>query len=100
KAEDVRSYGFQEMGIVATCGSKETKMHLVDPRIVRFGPVARFSPAPRDLWELASHVIDRAFPHRTPWYGGSEADDREMQAVGARLLPELSAGQYDQGLRQ
>ncbi|HSR09791.1 MAG TPA: energy transducer TonB [Bryobacteraceae bacterium] len=90
----------QEMGIVARCGPRQSSLRLIDPRIVWAVPAAGFSAASRDLWELGSRVIDRAFPNRTPWNGGSAADDFAMQEVGARMIPELAKGKYDQGLRQ
>jgi len=88
------------MAIVAQCATKQSKLRLIDPRIVEPVPAGRFSVAPRDLWGLTNHVIDRAFPHRTPWDAGSAADDFGMQEVGARVIPELAMGKYDQGLRQ
>jgi TonB family protein len=90
----------QERGIVARCGPRQSSLRLIDPRIVWAVPAAGFSTASRDLWEVGSRVIDRAFPNRTPWNGGSAADDFAMQEVGARMIPELAKGKYDQGLRQ
>lgn len=90
----------QEMGIVAQCGPKQSKLRLIDPRIVEPVPAGRFSTAPGDLWELARRVVDRAFPNKTPWDGGSPADDLEMQELGAQVIPELASGRYDGGLRQ
>jgi TonB family protein len=100
RGEGVSAFEPQEMGIVAQCGPKRSSLRLIDPRIVEPVPAGRFSAAPRDLWELENRVIDRAFPHRTPWDGGSPADDFGMQDVGERLIQELAAGRYDRGLRQ
>ena len=90
----------QEMGIVAQCGAKRSNLRLIDPRIVQPFIAGQFSTGLRDLWELRSRVIDRAFPNRAPWDAGSAADDFRRQEVGARVIPELVKGKYDQGLRQ
>jgi TonB family protein len=95
RGEGVSAFEPQEMGIVAQCGTKQSNLRLIDPRIVESVPAD-----PRDLWELASRVIDRAFPNKTPWDRVSAADDLGMQEVGARVIPELATGRYDQGLRQ
>jgi TonB family protein len=87
----------QEMGIVARCGSRLTKLRLINPSKAQ--PAPTFSTPSRDLWKLANHVIDLAFANKTLREANSEADDREMQEAGAKLLPELSTGRYDLGLR-
>lgn len=90
----------QEMAIVAQCGPKRSSLRLIDPLIVQPSIAGQFSTGLRDLWELRSRVIDRAFPNRTAWDAESAANDFGMQEVGARLIPELAKGKYDQGLRQ
>jgi len=92
RGEGVSAFEPQEMGMVARCGAKQIKLRLIDPRIVK--------SAPRDLWELANRVIDRAYPHRVPWHEEPQSEDHEAQELGARLMPELSSGRYDPGLRQ
>ena len=100
RGEDGSPFEPQEMAIVAQCGPKRSSLRLIEPRIVQPSMAGRFSTGLRDLWELRSRVIDRAFPNRTPWDAGSTADDFGMQEVGARLIPELAKGKYDRGLRQ
>jgi TonB family protein len=100
RGEGVGPFEPQEKGMVAQCGPKRSNLRLIDPRIVEPVPAGQFSVAPRDLWELENRVIDRAFPHRTPWDGGSPADDLAMQEAGERVVQELAAGRYDQALRQ
>lgn len=100
RGEGASPFEPQEMGIVAQCGSRRNNLRLIDSRIEEPLMAGPFSTGLRDLWELRSRVIERAFPNRTPWEAGSAADDFGIQEVGARFIPELAKGKYDQGLRQ
>jgi TonB family protein len=92
RGQGISAFEPQEMGMVARCGPKQIKLRLIDPRIVK--------SAPRNLWELANRVTIRAFLGRIPWNDASEAADLAMQIAGAQIIPEISSGRYDPGLRQ
>jgi hypothetical protein len=82
--------------IVARCGNKQRLFELPDQSTLRFDGLSLADTHLTAFWNLAATVEARTFgddfslAHLTP------VQDRDAQALGAKLVPEIKSGKYDQ----
>lgn len=85
-------------GIVVQCGADERLLQLPSPEEIANPNVLKSSsPKIAALWDLTSDITSRAFGSGSSFYHVSQSRDREYQALGETLVPELRAGKYDLG---
>jgi hypothetical protein len=82
--------------IVARCGQKQRLFELPDQATLRFDGLSLADSHLAAFWNLAATVEARTFgddfslSHLTP------EQDRDAQALGAKLVDEIKSGKYDQ----
>jgi hypothetical protein len=82
--------------IVARCGQKQRLFELPDQATLRFDGLSLADSHLAAFWNLAATVEARTFgddfslAHLTP------EQDRDAQALGARLVSEIKSGKYDE----
>jgi hypothetical protein len=82
--------------IVARCGTLQRVFELPDKDSLRFDALTLADSRLAAFWDLAAVVEARTFgddfslAHLTP------EQDRDAQALGAKLVPEIKSGKYDQ----
>ncbi len=82
--------------IVARCGQKQRLFELPDQATLRFDGLSLADSHLAAFWNLAATVEARTFgddfslAHLTP------EQDRDAQALGAKLVDEIKSGKYDQ----
>lgn len=86
-------------GVVARCGASAISFSLPMEQKVDMKGLRRVHPEMTRLWDLPSRITDKAFGPKDIFHGRTEADDLILQRAGDRMVPELTAGRYDAGLR-
>jgi len=82
--------------IVARCGNKQKIFELPDQESLRFDALTLADSRLAAFWELAATVEGRAFGNDFSLAKLTPEQDREAQSLGARLVPEIKSGKYDQ----
>ena len=82
--------------IVARCGPKQRIFELPDKDSLRFDALQRADSRLATFWDLAAVVEARTFGDDFSLAKLTPEQDRDAQAVGAKLVPEIKSGKYDQ----
>jgi hypothetical protein len=82
--------------IVAHCGTRQRIFELPDKDTLRFEALTLADAHLAALWELAAVVEARTFGDNFSLAKLSPEQDRDAQALGAKLVPEIKSGKYDQ----
>jgi hypothetical protein len=82
--------------IVARCGTKQRIFELPDKDSLRFDALNLADSHLAAFWELAAVVEARTFGDDFSLAKLTPAQDREAQSLGAKLVPEIKSGKYDQ----
>ena len=86
-------------GIVARCGSSPVTLSLPMSQRVDLDKMKRDRPDVAGLWDLASRITAPLFGEKDIFHDRTEQDDLALQQAGKELLPELTSGKYDPGLK-
>ncbi len=82
--------------IVARCGTKQRVFELPDESSLRFEALTLADSRLAAFWNLAATVESRTFGDDFSLAQLTPEQDREAQAVGAKAIPDIKAGKYDQ----
>jgi hypothetical protein len=82
--------------IVARCGTKQRVFELPDKDSLRFNALHLADSRLAAFWDLAAVVEARTFGDDFSLAKLTPEQDREAQALGAKLVPEIKSGKYDQ----
>ena len=82
--------------IVARCGTKQRIFELPDKDSLRFDALSLADSRLSAFWNLAGVVEARIFGDDFSLARLTLEQDREAQALGAKLVPEIKSGKYDQ----
>src|SRR5271167_4290300 len=82
--------------IVARCGTKQRIFELPDESSLRFDALRLADSRLSAFWDLAAVVEARTFGDDFSLAQLTPEQDREAQALGATLVPEIKSGKYDQ----
>lgn len=77
----------------------EVVLKLPDADSATLDRVASDHPEMRVLWDLMGNVARLAFGDQNPFGNPGDREDRAFQEFGRKLIPEISAGRYDKGLK-
>lgn len=83
--------------VVATCGSRQRILSFPYTIEVDINKLHRQHPRVYALWNLNSHVRDRAFGKNFWLENVPAADEKKYEDLGTALLPDLRSGKYDAG---
>jgi hypothetical protein len=82
--------------IVARCGTKQRIFELPDKDSLRFDALNLADSRLAAFWDLAAVVEARTFGEDFSLAKLTPEQDREAQSLGAKLVPEIKSGKYDQ----
>ncbi|MGA7841593.1 MAG: hypothetical protein WCA34_11775 [Candidatus Acidiferrales bacterium] len=82
--------------IVAHCGTKQRVFELPDKESLRFDAITLADTHLAAFWDLAAVVEDHTFGDDFSLAKLTPEQDRDAQALGAKLVPEIKSGKYDQ----
>jgi hypothetical protein len=82
--------------IVAHCGTRQRVFELPDKDSLRFEALTLADTHLAAFWDLAAVVEGRSFGEDFSLAKLTPEQDREAQALGAKLVPEIKSGKYDQ----
>jgi hypothetical protein len=82
--------------IVARCGTKQSVFELPDKESLRFEALTLADSHLSAFWDLAAVVEAHTFGDDFSLAKLTPEQDREAQALGAKLVPEIKSGKYDQ----
>ena len=82
--------------IVARCGTKQRVFELPDEDSLRFDALKLADARLAAFWDLAAVVEGRSFGDDFSLARLTPEQDRDAQALGAKLVPEIKSGKYDQ----
>jgi hypothetical protein len=82
--------------IVARCGTKQRVFELPDEDSLRFDALKLADSRLAAFWDLAAVVEARTFGDDFSLAKLTPEQDRDAQALGAKLVPEIKSGTYDQ----
>lgn len=82
--------------IVARCGNKQRIFELPDQATLRFDALTLADNHLSAFWNLAATVESRTFGDDFSLAQLTPGQDRDAQALGAKLVPEIKSGKYDQ----
>jgi hypothetical protein len=82
--------------IVARCGTKQRVFELPDESSLRFEALILADSRLAAFWNLAATVESRTFGDDFSLAQLTPGQDRDAQALGAKLAPEIKSGKYDQ----
>ncbi|MFZ3217269.1 MAG: hypothetical protein WA192_14525 [Candidatus Acidiferrales bacterium] len=83
--------------VVARCNGRLRMFELPDQESLRFEAIGLADPRLATFWELAAVMEGRAFGYDFSLAKVTPAQDRELQALGAKVVAEIKSGRYDQG---
>lgn len=84
--------------MVARCGTEERVFNFPYSIKVDYKKLKRSHPRVADLWDVCYRIPERAFPGGTSMMNDRRPDvQRALEALGDRLLPELTSGKYRTG---
>jgi hypothetical protein len=87
---------FASQTIVARCGDKQRLFELPDQATLRFDGLSLADTHLAALWNLAATVEARTFGDDFSLARLTPEQDRDAQTLGAKLVPEIKSGKYDQ----
>lgn len=82
--------------IVARCGAKQRVFELPDESTLRFDALTLADSHLAAFWNLAATIEARTFGDDFSLAQLTPDQDREAQSLGAKLVPEIQSGKYDQ----
>jgi len=82
--------------IVAHCGTKQRVFELPDKDSLRFDALTLADTHLAAIWDLAAVVEGHTFGEDFSLAKLTPEQDRDAQALGAKLVPEIKSGRYDQ----
>jgi hypothetical protein len=82
--------------IVARCGQKQRLFELPDQATLRFDGLSLADTHLAAFWNLAATVEARTFGDDFSLARLTPEQDRDAQALAAKLVPEIKSGKYDQ----
>jgi hypothetical protein len=82
--------------IVARCGAKQRLFELPDESTLRFEALTLADSRLAAFWNLAATVESRTFGDAFSLAQLTPEQDRAAQALGAKQIPEIKSGKYDQ----
>jgi hypothetical protein len=82
--------------IVARCGAKQRLFELPDQATLRFEALTLADTHLAAFWNLAATIEARTFGDDFSLAELTPEQDRDAQALGAKLVPEIRAGKYDE----
>jgi hypothetical protein len=82
--------------IVAHCGAKQRIFELPDESSLRFDALTLADSHLAAFWNLAATIEARTFGDDFSLAQLTPDQDRDAQALGAKLVPEIKSGKYDQ----
>ncbi|MFZ1972046.1 MAG: TonB family protein [Candidatus Acidiferrales bacterium] len=80
--------------IVAKCGATQKEFDFPYPAEVDQKILHRSNPGVADLWDMNYRVFRRAFGKNFSFTQPTEEQEKEMERLGAELVPELISGKY------
>jgi hypothetical protein len=80
--------------IVAECGTKEKVFDFPHPEEVERKVLKRLSPQVSGLWDTGYRIHRRAFGKNFDFDEASPAQEKKMEELGTKLVPELISGKY------
>jgi hypothetical protein len=83
--------------IVARCGTQQKMFELPDPESLRFEALQLADKHVTDFWDLAATMEAHAFGSDFSLAKLTPEEDKQTQNLGAKLVPEIKSGRYDQG---
>jgi hypothetical protein len=83
--------------IVARCGSQQKMFELPDQETLRFEALQHADKHVTDFWDLAATMEAHAFGNDFSLAKLTPEEDKQAQDLGAKLVPEIKSGRYDQG---
>jgi len=83
--------------IVATCGKKHKMFELPDEDALRFEALRHADTHVAAFWDLAATMEARAFGEDFSLAKVTVDEDKKFQDLGAKAVPEIKSGRYDQG---
>jgi hypothetical protein len=83
--------------IVARCGTRQKMFELPDQESLRFEALQHADKHVSDFWDLAATIEAHAFGGDFSLAKLTPEEDKQAQDLGARLVPEIKSGHYDQG---
>jgi hypothetical protein len=83
--------------IVARCGTQQKMFELPDQESLRFEALQHADKHVSDFWDLAATIEAHAFGGDFSLAKLTPEEDKQAQDLGARLVPEIKSGHYDQG---
>jgi hypothetical protein len=82
--------------IVARCGQKQRLFELPDQSSLRFDGLALADAHLAAFWNLAATIESRIFGDDFSLAQLTPEQDREAQSLGAKQIPDIKSGKYDQ----
>ena len=82
--------------IAARCGTRQRLFELPDKDSLRFNGLSLADSRLAAFWDLAAVVEARTYGDDFSLAMLTPEQDREAQALGAKLVPEIKSGKYDQ----
>jgi hypothetical protein len=83
--------------IVARCGTQQKMFELPDQESLRFEALQHADKHVSDFWDLAATMEAHAFGGDFSLAKLTPEEDKQAQDLGAKLVPEIKSGHYDQG---
>jgi hypothetical protein len=83
--------------IVARCGTQQKMFELPDQESLRFEALQHADKHVSDFWDLAATMEAHAFGGDFSLAKLTPEEDKRAQDLGAKLVPEIKSGHYDQG---
>lgn len=83
--------------IVARCGNQQKMFELPDEESLRFDAIHLADSHLAAFWELAATMEVHAFGSDFSLATLTPQEDHDAQALGAKLVPEIKSGRFDQG---
>ena len=83
--------------IVAHCGTQQKMFELPDQESLRFEALQHADKHLTDFWDLAATMEALAFGSDFSLAKLTPEEDKKAQDLGAKLIPEIKSGRYDQG---
>ena len=80
--------------IVAKCGTTQKEFDFPYPVEVDQKALRRSNPGVSDLWDTNYRVFRRAFGKKFSFNGLTPEQEKDMEQLGTKLVPELISGKY------
>ncbi len=83
--------------IVARCGAQQKMFELPDQESLRFEALQHADSHVTDFWDLAATIEAHAFGGDFSLAKLTPEEDKKTQDLGAKAVPDIKSGRYDQG---